>query len=730
MPEFRSSFRLSRRALLATLAVSGLPGCGASGSSGDSSSNEATGTATGSITDFASGEPAATQASYAGTSFTHPGMLHTGGDFTRMASNLTVSPWSDGYAQLQSAVSGMSGWTVNATSTVSRYSSAAAGTSNFSNFATDIGRAYACALYWKVSGSEDHAVKAMAYMNTWSATLTSIAGDNDIALLALNAYQFANVVEIMRTYAGCTPANLVAFQAMMKIFSDQAAGTDGASGWLYSSLVSPTVYSNWQLSSIAALMAIGVLMDDVGMFNAAVEYFRTGQGNGGIKQAVYYLHPGYLGQTQEAGRDQGHATLAVGLMGVICEMAWNQGIDLYGFDNNRVLAGCEYIAMGNLAVSGAYPTMPFTEYKIWGVDHTAFATGSQGLQRNEWAVVYNHYVNRKGLAAPHCKAFFASRVETASDNDMPGFGTLTYARADYTGATTPTGLAHYVNDGSAVLSWWGTHDATSYVVKRSTSPTAGYAEIATIDSGSLLTYTDSGIAAGTYYYVVTAISASGESGASNRVEAVTATQLHMQLALTESSGDTASDSSGNGLDGALVSAGWSSSGRNGGNALSLTGDGSYVELPDDLTTELGDCTVALWTYWQGAANSREYLFSLGNGSDQFLVFCPQWSDGFARVMVSASTRDGDKEIVTGARLTPNAWIHVVLTLSSGALTLYYDGVQAGQVASTWQPHHFGRTDKNWLGRWADNCYTGLISDFRIYHNAMSASEVSSLYASA
>ena len=102
------------------------------------------------------------------------------------------------------------------------------------------------------------------------------------SLLALNAYQFANVGEIMRSYAGCTPANLAAFQAMMTIFSDAVVGGDGKSGWLYSSRAPLSSYSNWQLASIAAAMAIGVLKDDVAMFNGALEYFRTGEGNGGV----------------------------------------------------------------------------------------------------------------------------------------------------------------------------------------------------------------------------------------------------------------------------------------------------------------------------------------------------------------------------------------------------------------------------------------------------------------
>jgi hypothetical protein len=42
--------------------------------------------------------------------------------------------------------------------------------------------------------------------------------------------------------------------------------------------------------------------------NDAVMYFKNGAGNGSIEKAVYFLHPGYLGQWQEAGRDQRHTT--------------------------------------------------------------------------------------------------------------------------------------------------------------------------------------------------------------------------------------------------------------------------------------------------------------------------------------------------------------------------------------------------------------------------------------
>ena len=94
-------------------------------------------------------------------------------------------------------------------------------------------------------------------------------------------------------------------------------------------------------------------------------------------------------------------------MGAFSEMAWNQGVDLYGYDNNRFLMGAEYVARSNLIQSGTtYYTVPYVPYdNADNVNQIVFGSGSQGNVRPCWALVYNHYVNRKGLAAPYSKQF-------------------------------------------------------------------------------------------------------------------------------------------------------------------------------------------------------------------------------------------------------------------------------------------------------------------------------------
>jgi len=60
-----------------------------------------------------------------------------------------------------------------------------------------------------------------------------------------------------------------------------------------------------------------------------------------IMNAVVDLYTPTLGQWQESGRDQEHTQLGVGQMAMACQVAWNQGVDLFGYSSNRLLAGAE-----------------------------------------------------------------------------------------------------------------------------------------------------------------------------------------------------------------------------------------------------------------------------------------------------------------------------------------------------------------------------------------------------
>jgi TatA/E family protein of Tat protein translocase len=101
-------------------------------------------------------------------------------------------------------------------------------------------------------------------------------------------------------------------------------------------------------------------------------------------------------------------------------------------------------------------------------------------------------------------------------------GSANAGTASATAAATllaPGGVTAKANHNSVALSWGAASGATSYNVKRSGASGGPYALIASLASTS---YTDEGLAAGTYYYVVTCMGGAGESANSIEVSGTSA----------------------------------------------------------------------------------------------------------------------------------------------------------------------------------------------------------------
>ncbi|MEU4160864.1 alginate lyase family protein [Actinoplanes sp. NPDC026670] len=359
-----------------------------------------------------------------------PGLLHTDADFTRIRAKLAAEDpvVTAGWLRLTANGRSHATWLPRPLATVIRGGPG----QNYAQFFIDVHAAYQNALRWRISGDEAHAKAAAGILNAWSGTLTQVTGNADRFLAAgIYGYQFAVAADLLRDYPGFDLA--AARRLLTGVFyplNDQfLVGHNDACITNY--------WANWDLCTLASMMAIGILCGDRALFDRAVDYLKNGDGNGAIPKAVPILH-GDLGQWQEAGRDQGHAVMGVGLLGTICEMAWNQGVDLYGYDDNRFLKGAEYVARYN-----AGNDVPFAEYH-WGTGqncaprtHTVVSDAGRGHVRPVWESIYNHYVNRRGLSAPNVTVMAASvRAEGGGGDygsasggfDQLGFGTLMFTR--------------------------------------------------------------------------------------------------------------------------------------------------------------------------------------------------------------------------------------------------------------------------------------------------------------
>jgi hypothetical protein len=341
-------------------------------------------------------------------------------------------PWLAGWDKLVANSHSQSTWRPNPLATVVR-----GGTGeNYGTLYNDIAAAYQNALRWKVTGDRANGNAARDILNAWSATLKTVTGSADRFIAAgIYGYEFANAAEIMRGYPGF---DLERFKTMMRsVFypvNNQFLTT-------HNGAFISNYWGSWDMLTMASILAIGILCDDRPKVHQAIHYFKHGAGNGSIMNAVPHLYRGGLGQWVEAGRDQGHATLGIGLMASVCEMAWNQGYDLYGYGNNRFLAGAEYVAKYNLG--RGVPYTPYTWYYgapgVWSGSQTFTAAGpdSRGSARPIWEMPYNHYARRRRLKAPYLAAIAAkTRPEGGGGDygpnsggfDQLGFGTLTFSQ--------------------------------------------------------------------------------------------------------------------------------------------------------------------------------------------------------------------------------------------------------------------------------------------------------------
>jgi len=367
--------------------------------------------------------------------FVHPGMLHAQTDFERIKAKVDAGTqlWMDGWNMLIKNSHAQLSYNPNPVVKLIRggNSKEEPEADNYSRAFNDVAAAYQCAIRWKITGDAAYADKAVQILNAWSSTCKSISGDSNKDLAAgIYGYQFANAAEIMRSYAGWSANDFAAFQKWMldvfyPISSDFIVRHNGTCISHY--------WANWDLANLANIMAIGILTDKAKIYNEALEYLIKGAGNGQLKKAIYFIHPDGLGQMQESGRDQGHATLCIGLLGDICEMAWSQGDDLYGYDDNRVLKGAEYEAKYNY-IGLSVPFQPYNNCD--NVNHTVISDIGKGSRRPIWERIYNHYVVRQKLSSPYVEmAARAHRPEGGGGDygpnsggfDSLGFGTLMYS---------------------------------------------------------------------------------------------------------------------------------------------------------------------------------------------------------------------------------------------------------------------------------------------------------------
>lgn len=372
--------------------------------------------------------------------FIHPGGLHTQADFDRIKQQLASGndKVTKAMAILRTAEFSQATCATYPTATIVRGGSG----ENYINAARGATIAYQNALRWKIDGTKANADHAVEVLMKWCNTTTGVSGSSDQCLAyGLYGYQFAQAAELMRDYEGWKPEDFAKFKKwMLNLWYPGAInflrGRNGT--WENSSKwwQAPGHYwSNWGLCNAMCVLSIGVLCDDVFIYNQGLSFIKYDQvgtfkdprtsvpiladglteflGNFVVTTYDSDLETGAygkLGQLNESGRDAGHAAMSLGLAVDVAHQIWNQGDDLFSYMDHRLAAGIEYLAAQTQSVAN----LPWVNYHYYTNGYyisdsrswlmTGPALGAQ--MRPYWGTVIGHYEGIKGVKMPFSESAY------------------------------------------------------------------------------------------------------------------------------------------------------------------------------------------------------------------------------------------------------------------------------------------------------------------------------------
>jgi hypothetical protein len=188
----------------------------------------------------------------------------------------------------------------------------------------------------------------------------------------------------------------------------------------------------------------------------------------------------------------------------------------------------------------------------------------------------------------------------------------------------------------------------------------------------------------------------------------------------EGSGTVVNDASGNGNNGTINGATWTTSGKY-GNALNFNGTNALVTINNAASLQLTTgMTLEAWVYptvsgpWWGDV--------IYKGNDNYYLEGTSDNSGFPAM---GATLPGTPPLYGTGVLALNTWAHLAATYDGATMRLYVNGVQVASRAQTGTIV----TSTNPLQIGGDSIYgqyfTGRIDEVRIYNRALSAAQIQS-----
>ncbi|MEP1489458.1 MAG: carbohydrate-binding protein [Algibacter sp.] len=289
--------------------------------------------------------------------------------------------------------------------------------------------AYMLAIKWVASGNQAYATAGINIIDAWASTVTTLDTDNSPLREGIGSNKMANAAEIL------------------------AWGFNGEAGWSASKIIEaqnwfenviypitstgPSRSMNWGTSCLAGNMSMAIFCDNMTMFNAAVDAYKfgftdTNDGCAGVTQYIINSD----GQCFESERDQGHTQGGIAHLVEPALIAWNQGVDLVSYSNDRLVAGMEYSAKYNLGNEVSWTnSVPNPCNQSFGWMNNGFISEEDRGDFSPIYVMTSTLFTRAGKSHPYT-AQVVTDTGDPNDDDFNGYDQPESYNSDHPGAGT------------------------------------------------------------------------------------------------------------------------------------------------------------------------------------------------------------------------------------------------------------------------------------------------------
>lgn len=220
--------------------------------------------------------------------FKHPGIDFSHDDLERVRKGVAggKEPWKSAWEQFSQLKESQANYTMS--QPLEEISRGTVTTNR--GFENDGKAALYNAVAWYITKDDDHFNKSATILNAWGTTLKRFTGlDNSLG--THGSLNFINAAEILKWEGGWVEEG------------EKYQGSSGFAGMVYRVLAPNVVaigQSNYGIAMVHSLLALSVYLEDVVMWNYAMNEFQNNV-CGGIKGLIHRK----TGQNSESGRDQG-----------------------------------------------------------------------------------------------------------------------------------------------------------------------------------------------------------------------------------------------------------------------------------------------------------------------------------------------------------------------------------------------------------------------------------------